>query len=1314
MSNPFERFVSAFLAIVMIVAMVPSQVFAASEDGSERESLVSADSVDLNIEPGQSEDDPVQPEDELLQSEDQPQSADDVESGQDDQSDIPEDDVSAPVDASDTMSPSNVTITASDCIDSVTVSTVFSSIYSDKVLLGNGTCGSNLNWYLYDDGELYISGNGPMNSFTYTTKTSYGQTTVTWTAPWKEHQTQITAVTIEDGVTTVGSNAFYGCFKIRSATLPSSLATIEQYAFYNCTSLEDINFPSSLRSIDEHAFDYCRSLTAVYLPNGVTIGHSAFASCYQLCAVELPQDMTELPPGIFESCEKLVSIDIPEGVISIGADALRRTGIADLELPSGLQSIGNAALFSCSNLQRISFFNTTTVIENYAFQGCSKLKYAIYVGTTEQWDAISMGTSNETLTNATRYCIADLSEIFHLSVSESENGSITLSDSYALSGQTITIDSLPSVGYALDTIFVNGEAIEGNQFVVVGNATVSATFKPYKALATFGSCGANIYWCLYDDGELVIYGNGAMRDYENYGYPTYSYSTPWYRVREQIKTISVWDGITRIGDYAFCGCSSVETISLPNTLEVVGAYAFSGCSSAKSIYIPDSVTAIDEYSFNGCSSATALHLSKAMTAIPEYAFYGCKGLTSLVVPAGIKSIATCGLDCDNLSRIEFLGDAPSLSGVLSLPSSIAGFSVLYYHKDTSGWTSPDWNGYYAVCIEEEISDFSTLGADNTNQQGIVFTLNTTAKTAVVGTNSDDTNNSGYYGNMNGIVYIPDVVVKDGLSYRVVGVGQNAFYLNSTVTAVNLGKYVSSVDTTAFVACDALSAFSVSEESTFFSSIDGILYDKMGLQLYKYPGAKGDKEFSIPTSVLTISTNAFYDACNIKKIYVPQTVTTINRGAFYGCDTLEEITIPFVGGNSSDRNTFYYVFRYGTGSSQYTVPKSLTTINLTGSLKSSAFSTGCGSVKTIIISNCGTSIPSNCFSGCASLKTLTFVERPGLTNMDGIITIPDEIETVGSGAFQSCSSIVSVTLENGVQTIESNAFYSCTGLKAVTIPVSVSSIYASSFRYCTSLETFAVDPGNNDYVSDKWGVLYTKNYEQLLNYPSARIWPYYTIPAETSTINGYAFYKCVNLVNLLVPETVSTLNYNSVYECAGLMMCVYQGSEADAFALDNGLTTWYIDNYTLQGIEVYTLPEQVVDYATNPQFDGMYIVANYGGKLLQLDDYELVYSKNVSGKQTVEVVYEEKSTTFDSIFYNSLTETIIDFGYVPGTNGANLIAAIYSDTGQMLHMGYAEQIEGTVYWVVSNGIVSDADNAKVFGIDGATYAPKCSPATVDFE
>ena len=116
--------------------------------------------------------------------------------------------------------------------------------------------------------------------------------------------------------------------------------------------------------------------------------------------------------------------------------------------------------------------------------------------------------------------------------------------------------------------------------------------------------------------------------------------------------VTLANGLTKIPDYAFSGCSNLTGITIGNAVTSIGVSAFHGCSSLTSITIPDSVTSIGRDAFSFCSSLTNITIPNGITNISDYMFKACTSLTSITIPNGVISIGDSAFDyCGNLTNV---------------------------------------------------------------------------------------------------------------------------------------------------------------------------------------------------------------------------------------------------------------------------------------------------------------------------------------------------------------------------------------------------------------------------------------------------------------------------------------------------------------------------------------------------------------------------------------------------------------------------------------------------------------------------------------
>ena len=219
----------------------------------------------------------------------------------------------------------------------------------------SGKCGDNLTWSFDDStGTLTISGSGDMDD--YVRSNDYDNP-----APWSDYQDSIKAVSLPDGLTRIGDNAFYSCSHLSDITIPASVKAIGKEAFYYCLNLPALVIPDSVTDVGEGAFSSCQYLSEVTVGNGVrSIGDQAFEGCMNLKTVCLGSSVERIGSGAFVMCKSLTDITIPESVTSIGDDAFGScsslSGVTvlnpsceiaatDAESPSTLGSADTALIF---------------------------------------------------------------------------------------------------------------------------------------------------------------------------------------------------------------------------------------------------------------------------------------------------------------------------------------------------------------------------------------------------------------------------------------------------------------------------------------------------------------------------------------------------------------------------------------------------------------------------------------------------------------------------------------------------------------------------------------------------------------------------------------------------------------------------------------------------------------------------------------------------------------------------------------------------------------------------------------------------------
>ena len=274
----------------------------------------------------------------------------------------------------------------------------------------SGSCGPNLKWELANDGVLTITGEGEMTDYSYSNR-----------IPW--YGQHIKRIIIDDGVTTIGNEAFRLCSSLTSVTIPNSVTTIGNSAFYNCSALTSVTIPNSVTTIGNHAFFGCSALTSVTIPNSVTeIGYSTFGDCSALTSVTIPNSVTTIGNHAFYNCSALTSVTIPNSVTEIGSDAFSKcTNLQKVNIGNSVKTIGIAAFNNCTSITQISSEAVVPpTCESNVFDDINKSKCKLIVPKNSldaykqayQWEDFSLIEGSTTGITNTVYNKAGLADVY--------------------------------------------------------------------------------------------------------------------------------------------------------------------------------------------------------------------------------------------------------------------------------------------------------------------------------------------------------------------------------------------------------------------------------------------------------------------------------------------------------------------------------------------------------------------------------------------------------------------------------------------------------------------------------------------------------------------------------------------------------------------------------------------------------------------------------------------------------------------------------------------------------------------------------------
>ncbi|MBO4998944.1 MAG: leucine-rich repeat protein [Lachnospira sp.] len=392
-------------------------------------------------------------------------------------------------------------------------------------------------------------------------------------------------------------------------------------------------------------------------------------------------------------------------------------------------------------------------------------------------------------------------------------------------------------------------------------------------------------------------------------------------------------------------------------------------------------------------------------------------------------------------------------------------------------------------------------------------------------------------------FLPKTVMADS-SYSVNRYGELTTYSGSP--NVTIRSNTSAISTSAFDKVKT-SSFTVASGNQYYKSINGVLFNKSGTMLVRFPTERGGS-YTIPSTVTKIAGSAFYRCNKLTKITMSNKVTTLDSYAFSECSKLETVTLsnaitelPYEA-FSNDKNLkkvhmpsklqkiSELAFDDCFSLSSITIPSGVDTI------ESQAFS-GCRSLTSVTLPDDLSDIEYAAFEDCYSLakvsygKNMTYIPSQCFANCEKLTTVTniENVETINYEAFGSCKSLKNISLPKELESVSSYAFYGCGSIGKITIGKKVVHIDNTSFNGAGT--SFQVAKENKKYSSAD-GLLLNKNGTKLIQVPKGTNGAL-TIPKGVTNINATAL-QYSNIKSVRIPEGVTKLSKWTFSHCKRLV------------------------------------------------------------------------------------------------------------------------------------------------------------------------------------
>lgn len=499
-------------------------------------------------------------------------------------------------------------------------------------------------------------------------------------------------LTVPSTVTTICTGAFADNAKLTTLTLEEGIKEIGDIAFADCSSLRSILLPASLEKLgDVGTFDRCNVLTSI----GVAAGNNCFASVQgvlynkdktvvirhpqgkSLKTLKLPSSVTEIGPYAFSGLSALSTVEIPEQVRKIGTRAFAKCGRLTTLLLGSVETIGEGAFAFCNSLDNPKLGTKLTSIPANTFDFCHNLK------------TIDIPASVTELGDCSFYDCWELDNISFSgpglkSIGEKAFYGAVKVAKFDIPSTVEEIDSLAFVGCPLTEITLpdalrklGGRAFWACQLQTInipaGLTEIGLT--PFMNIPTLVSVNVDPANPAYSSENGVLFNKNKTKliQYPG-GNPRTEYICP--------------TRVSEITEGAFCGAYRLKSLSLSDGLRKIGEGAFNLMSALQTLVFPDGISEIPPFVCNGCNSLAAVKIPEGCLSVGRSAFEA-SGLKSCILPATVKSIgASSFASCRKLGQFDFghvgeIGDSAFFSAALSdviFPETLRHLGKYAFHK----------------------------------------------------------------------------------------------------------------------------------------------------------------------------------------------------------------------------------------------------------------------------------------------------------------------------------------------------------------------------------------------------------------------------------------------------------------------------------------------------------------------------------------------------------------------------------------------------------------------------------------------------------
>ena len=778
------------------------------------------------------------------------------------------------------------------------------AVQTGETITASGTLATGVNWSLSDAGNLQFSGSGAIEK-------DNGQDNYPW------DMTQVFTVTIQRGITEIGSGAFVDGTNLTNVAISAdTLQTVSADAFQNCSKAEAELYYSGNAPTVIPAFTGTAKVSVYYKEADAT-WTDAFRAAYT--------DVT------WEPCCTINGITANMNHTYVRTNNEMQIQTDGKNYPTKDNTAYYDATCSvCGNVGKdynncINCIDTTELQSDHPYNTETSTDWTVSMeGAEEIILTFDAKTKFETNYDDFFYIYKEDGELYQKFINDQLAGKTVVVPGSSVTLRLTTDYSTDDWGFAVTKAY--GTTHKWNNVVTKPaerdqTGTLTKTCQKCGEVieevipAPYIVCGDddNIFWGITPDGVLEIAPNtdadvsmkGYGTRYEgcNYGITT----APWGEYRPYFKGVKIKKGITDIGTCVFSGLSNLKWAELDDGIKTIGQSAFSDCKVLEKVKLPANLATIESYVFSGCKTLEKIELPEKLTYIGNGAFSDT-GLRSIRIPASLKRCDKYAFGSNSTVNAVYIEDLTSWLSMEEGPDFFSSEDIELYSK------SPTIKYY----VDGELLERLVIPDEVTSIREYAFNCGKEIREIVFHENVKTIGRSTFLGCEN------LELTRDKLPNYLQTIGAYAFAKCKKISKVGIPSSVTEIGEAAFAMCSGMTQCIFAQE---------IQIEKISRKLFQ--GCTSLEKTTIPAGVTIIEGYAFQNCKKLDRITIPATVISILSEAFYSCTNLEAVEFEK---DSKLKNIEDYVFAYCDSLKSIQIPANVITIKL------AAF---CGSVDELV-------------------------------------------------------------------------------------------------------------------------------------------------------------------------------------------------------------------------------------------------------------------------------------------------------------------------------------------------------------------------------